>query len=156
MKTVTPPEERPRSTTETHMPGNPKARKRLFVTAGIVCLAISLFTMLGKPAIERFLLSMEKEKALALLTRALALVILLLIPPGLVMLNMARKTLREGRFPPADAWVISDTVIHRGRRARMIAGAIIILGLALIALSVGAAYFACYILPANLMQHGCA
>ncbi len=138
--------------TSDHMPGNPKIRRCLFITAGVVFLVLSLFRILAGPPLEAFFLSMGREKAISILTTALALVILLLIPPGLVMLNMARKTLLEDRFPPADAWVISDTVVHRGGRARIVAGVIIVLGLALIALSIGAAYFAYYIFPTKLIE----
>ncbi len=122
-----------------YAPTDPKTRRRVFIAVGAVFAALALFRRLAWPLIEQALLRLDSARALSLLTNALLLTVLLLIPPGILLMGAGVRTLRGGRFPPAGAWLIKNSVIHFGRPARMIAAGLIGAGLVLIGLSIAAA-----------------
>ncbi len=129
------------------MLGDAKKKKKLLIAFVALFTVFALFRILLMPRIHDWLMGMEKARAFSLVTRTMAACLLLMVPVGLYLFRLAGKVLREGRFPPSDSTVIRDTPIRRGKHAKAMALLFIVVGLALIVLSLLAAVLVLFFIP---------
>lgn len=90
---------------------------------------------------------MNVDNTLSLLIYLLAAVTLCMIPAWLYVIHIARKSLREGRFPPSGTRALARSKILHGEKAARIARYLLFLGYALMFLTLAAAWYILFVFP---------
>ncbi len=116
---------------------DPAYRKKVIILVGVILAGGFLALLLAMPWAEAKLQSAEPELAFKVVKTVYMLLMLPLLFICILMLRMAKKSLKELQFPPSGTRVIKDTPIFRDaeaqKRAMMVivfAGLILLFGAA--------------------------
>jgi hypothetical protein len=90
---------------------------------------------------------MNVADRLSLLIYLLAAVTLCMVPAWLYVIHIARKSLREGRFPPSGIKTLTKIIILHGEKAERTARFLLMLGCGLMILTLATAWYILVVFP---------
>ncbi len=90
---------------------------------------------------------MNVADRLSLLIYLLAAVTLCMVPAWLYVIHIARKSLREGRFPPSGTKTLARARILHGEKAERTARLVLYLGYVLMILTLATAWYILFVFP---------
>jgi hypothetical protein len=90
---------------------------------------------------------MNPSDRLSLLIYLLAVVTLCMVPAWLYVIHVAKKSLREGRFPPSGTKALAKAKIVHGDKAERTARLVLFLGYVLLILTLTTAWYILFVFP---------
>jgi hypothetical protein len=90
---------------------------------------------------------MNVANRLSLLICLLAAVTLCMVPAWLYVIHIAKKSLREGRFPPSGTKTLARARILHGEKAERTARLVLYLGYVLMILTLATAWYILFVFP---------
>jgi len=101
-----------------YLQADPAYRKKVLIVMGLILVGGFLALLLAMPWAEEQLRSAEPEMASKVVKTVYILLMVPLIVICVLMIRMARKSLKELQFPPSGTRVIKDTQIFRDTEAQ--------------------------------------
>lgn len=90
---------------------------------------------------------MNAADKLSLLIYLLAAVTLCMVPAWLYVIGIAKKSLREGRFPPSGTKTLAKAKVLHGEKAERVARLGLFMGYVLLILTLGTAWYILFVFP---------
>ncbi len=91
---------------------------------------------------------MNLADRMSLLIYLLAALPLGMVPAWLYVIHIAKKSLREGRFPPSGTKILTKAKILHGEKAERTARLVLFLGYVLMILTLATAWYILFVFPA--------
>ena len=90
---------------------------------------------------------MNLADRMSLLIYLLAAVTLCMVPAWLYVIHIAKKSLRDGRFPPSGTKILTKAKILHGEKAERAARMVLLLGYVLLILTFATAWYILFVFP---------
>ena len=96
-----------------------KYRNKVLTLCFLIGLLGVLIIVWGLPYGMEYLKHLDPKTAFLIIDLVLVLIMLSLVPIGLFLLKVGRKIIKHECFPPPGMRVIKDTLIEKGKKAKV-------------------------------------